>query len=173
MDTYYAKFDILNDKYVTIHVTFYSYIVPIITYFKGYLTIILQWTKMAMHLTFDKEGYYIHPLSPLTWQRELWHIGQSKFGMNFFDKKLTLMYPKQYLSMNCKDNNLCWSFSFDMNKSSILLRYKNVYNNIQQWLTFSFKLVFSLQSILLSYCGIYFYADSVSMLAPLHLARFH
>ena len=94
-----------------------------------------------------QRGLLHTPLSPLTWQRELWHIGQSKFGMNFFDKKLTLMYPKQYLSMNCKDNNLCWSFSFDMNKSSILLRYKNVCNNIQQWLTFSFRLVFSLQSI--------------------------
>ena len=61
---------------------------------------------MIMHMTHGSVSYYMYTPVPLTWQREVWNIGESKFGINFLDKKSILMYPNQYLSIIAKESSL-------------------------------------------------------------------
>ena len=85
-DIYYEKFQILNVKQINICMWYvYLCIISIITYFPRYLIIISHWTEMIMHMTHGSVSYYMYPPVPLTWQREVWNIGESKFGINFLD----------------------------------------------------------------------------------------
>ena len=105
-DIYYDKFQTLNVKQINMYVIclfmyrFHRNLLPEV--FDNYFTL-----NRNLHAYNTRQCQLLRvPPVPLTWQREVWNIGESKFGFNFLDKKSILMYPNQYLSIIAKESSL-------------------------------------------------------------------